>query len=134
MKAFLLSTCMIVITGSAIAQEQHPAPVRETLFGKDYKTQIQQQNNDNSKTVNPGKTVSSTRAAIFTDYHQPSARSAARKASSSKQAAATPLPSEISAKDAAAKAPKTESIKPPVTEQDPSNAPSAKSTPAAKKN
>lgn len=130
MKAFLLFTSMlIVITGSAIAQEQNPAPIRETLFGKDYKTQMQQEQTSNkSIAADPRKTATSTKSLVFSDYRQPSARKTMNTAAA-KKASGAPLPSDISAKDAAAKAPKPANITPPVIEQD-----AATAKPTTKKN
>jgi hypothetical protein len=138
MRAYLLFTFIFMaIAGSVMAQE--PAPIKETLFGKDYKNQMQKEQGSRKRlATDPRKTATSTRSVIFTDYHQPAAKSAARKVNTAKQAPGKPLPSGISAKDAAAKAPKPAAIKPPVFEQDASAAPEAKATtkptPVAKKN
>jgi hypothetical protein len=131
MKAYLLFTCLfLAVAGSAIAQEKEPAPIRETLFGKDYKTQMQQ-NGNQRKAADARKTTTSTRSIMFTDYHQPATNKSAKKVSTAKQASGKPLPSGISAKEAAAKAPKPANITPSVFQQDPTATPEAKS---AKKN
>lgn len=131
MKTYLLPAFIFMaITGSAMAQG--PAPIKETLFGKDYKTRMQQEQSSNKRiAAEPRKTVSSTRSFIFSDYRKPVAKVAARKQNTAKQASAKPLPSGISAKDAAAKAPKPASVTPPVLQQEAKATPEIKS---AKKN
>jgi hypothetical protein len=138
MKAYLLFTFIFMaIAGSTMAQE--PTPIKEKLFGKDYKTQMQQEQGSRKRVAaDPRKTATSTRSVIFNDYHQPAAKSATRKVNTAKQASGKPVPSGISTKEAAAKAPKPAAIKPPVLQQDASAAPEAKTTnkptPVAKKN
>lgn len=137
MKAYLLFTFLLLtITGSAIAQ--NPAPIRETLFGTDYKEQMQQDQKSNERVAaDPRKTATSTRSIIFSDYHPPTAKPAACIMNTTKQASGKALPSSISAKEAAAKAPKPAIITPPTLQQDVSSTPEAKSVksaPATKKN
>jgi uncharacterized sporulation protein YeaH/YhbH (DUF444 family) len=131
----LLSSIFLTLTGSAFAQEQAPKPIRETLFGSTYKEDMQKNASSNvnaRKAVNARGTATSSKTLLFTDY-RPQTKSAKRMAAA--KAAGTPLPSAVSGKEAAAKAPKPVLLKAPVIEQTaPAETKPAALKPAAKKN
>jgi len=117
MKAYLLFSLLLIGSAAFAQDDKEPKHIRETLFGGARNKGVQQNQNNARVAADQRSSATSTRSLIFQDYKPQAGKSAAKRSATAK-ATGKPTPSSISAKEAAANAPKQAAVTPPVIPQE----------------